>query len=433
MDPDRGTIIGLSVALAVLAAGILVLGIMVAVSASLFTKNQIKTVMDPVSSTFPWVKIGQSLSTQVNSSKAQYGLDHLFNFSPTPQSVTSAPNSSTWQIVPDYFIGPNGQQVNSLYFVNLSSNQARPNVWMKQVMAYDGNFGSVCVNQNAQSGWQSTYNAALNVPYSSACPSAISSSQCSCDPNAGSCAQCPAGQICTGGLCNSGGGFAGNYIQIGSWVIFPEQIPNGSDGYLDALSFATNQGQRAKFQMSDVGNFVGLCGNGNTVAGFNIINNAQGSGGFPNPPCGYFTNNGPQQCYQGFGQTCSGVPGCSSFSGQCCNNADCGTSTPVCVQGTCKFLQPEQITTQTLNIGKWQITEKLFNPSQYGGVTSELRFINPNGQYFAMQDTGQFLSVCANGTVMGSLTWNTLYPYHDGNGNLLNSPNGQVPGINFQC
>lgn len=422
VDKERGAVIGLGVALAVVLAGVLILGIMAAVSASIFTKSQVRTRLNSTSDTVPWVKIGQNLTSETLKRKQEYSVQkNLFDFSPKFNDTPTAPNTSNWQIVPDV-LSVNGTTVHSLYFVNLSSNQQRPNVMSKMVMAYDGNFGSVCGNPGGGNGWQQSYNAALNLPYVTACPQATSSSQCNC-PAGQACSQCPTGQVCTAGMCQSGGGFAGNYVQIGSWVIFPEQVPiPGTTQFLDVLSFATNAGQRAKFQMSDVGNFVGLCNNNNVFGGFNIINNAQGSGGFGDPPCGAFQSTDGQYCYQGFGQTCPPV-----------GQATCNTGDPapqvgaVCVQGNWMQLDAENLTTDKLNIGGWQIYEV---SGASGPGSSELRFVNPNGQYFAMQDTGQFVSSCAGGKAMGSLTWQTLYSSYGPTGN---PPTGQVPWIDFEC
>lgn len=394
------------------------------------TTASIKTTLS-ANDSVPWVMIGQSiegLNKLRESSGGPSGPKNLKTYK-SGKSGKSGDGSKTdeknaidlilngstsdinvWNIIPDQVPDANGNQVTILNFTNSSKNNLNPNVATRFQMTPDGNFTGACAAAQGTAGYTNAVdmNTISNNQSPTTCTTQQGWTQCTSSASSGSQGACAQGQTCVLGRCinSSTGGFAGNYLQIGSWTIFPENV-----GTQNCLSFTTNLGMRGRFRMYDTGTVSSVC----------AANTSQTNQGlfiyyFPGGPSVAAASN-IEPNYVGL--PCSKPP-----IAQCASNDNCSSNQlgNVCIGGTCYQLGTQARSVSTLNIGSWTISEALNS----NGAASELRFTSPEGNYWSMQDSGNFLSVCSNGNIRGSFQWS---PELWSN----NSPTAFVSGNSFSC
>lgn len=395
----------------------------------------IKTILG-VNDTVPWVLIGQNIEGLKNLNEAKGNSNHKGTKIKSSGSASSGSASGSssknetkknidmilhgndqdinvWNIIPDQYTDASGRTINILNFMNTSKNNTNPNVQTRFQMTPDGNFTSGCGSQPGTAGYtqQLDMNTLANGKTSIGCQTNQGWTQCTTTAAAGSQGACTTGnQTCVLGRCinSNPNGFAGNYVQVGSWTIFPENISqnpfdppsaktNTQDGQVgqtsqvaNCLTFATNLGMRGRFRMFDVGTMSSYCS--------------------PDSATGSTTNQGLVVIYDPntnlnpsspiYGTSCP-----APRPAQCSNNDSCSSNGlgNACIGGNCFQMPTQMRSVSTLTIGTWILSEA---PNS-NGATTELRFTSPDGNYWSMQDSGNFLSVCASGNIRGSLQWNS--------------------------
>ena len=210
-----------------------------------------------------------------NTCHRQLGSTNLFDFVAIESVPAQGSNKGDMQWM--IFATPSG----NLVFESRSLN-AR---WIQMIMQNDGNFVSYCLGSVNINDYQSNPKGSLwfGDPTGDLCgPS--TGSQCATDSDCSN--RTTYAEHCAAPWCSSKDttrGYSNNWLQIGSWTIFPELAVGQPQGDpcktnddctktqglaclnnmcvlpIYSLSFVTSQGKFAKYTMQDDGNFLTYC------------------------------------------------------------------------------------------------------------------------------------------------------------------------------